>query len=142
MEDGRIKLFNNNIFTMKDAARAADKNKAHRANRADKKKDAAKELQKEKDRNKKLEARLAADRMPDLVDKRGREDEIDAEQVEIFKPRKRRFGPDDFKATRWGRSPEDAQKRTESGGNPVGEGAKDHLHQNGQPQQTPAGTAH
>ena len=93
MEDGQIEMFTSDIYTMKDAVKTADKNKAHRANKADKKKDAVNELKKEKDENKKLEAKLAQARMPDLYDKRGTEDEIDAEQVELFKPRKQRFGP-------------------------------------------------
>ena len=78
MEDGKIEMFNGEIYYMKDAVKTADKNKAHRANKADKKKDAAKELKKEQDKVKKLEARLAAARMPYLEDNRGREVEIDA----------------------------------------------------------------
>ena len=93
MEDGQIEMFTSEIYYMKDVVARADKNKAHRANKADKEKDAAKELKKQKDKNKKLEARLAQASMPDLYDKRGTEDEIDAEQVELFKPRKQRFGP-------------------------------------------------
>ena len=62
MDDGQnlIEMFNDDIFKMKGAVRAADKNKTHRANKADKKKEAAKELKKEQDKVKKLEARLAA----------------------------------------------------------------------------------
>ena len=93
MEDGQIEDFTSEIHKMNDTLKTAEKNKAHRANKADKKKDAAKELQKVKDQNKKLEAKLAKARMPYLEDKRRTEDEIDAEQVEIFKPRKQRFRP-------------------------------------------------
>ena len=97
MEDGQIETFDSEIYKMKDAEKTADKNKAHRANKADKKKDAVKELKKEKDKNKKLEEKLAQAMMPDLYDKRSTEDEIDAEQVSLFKPRKQqlsqRFGP-------------------------------------------------
>ena len=97
MEDGQIETFTSEIYKMKDAIKTADKNKAHRANKADKKKDAAKELQKIKDQNKKLTARLAQARIPFLEDKRGTEEEIDAEQVQLYTsnttPRKQRFGP-------------------------------------------------
>ena len=106
MEDGQIEMFTSDIYTMKDAVKTADKNKAHRANKADKKKDAVNELKKEKDENKKLEAKLAQARMPDLYDKRGTEDEIDAEQVGLYNPRKQRSGPAEKKQA------EDAYMRT------------------------------
>ena len=97
MEDGQIEDFAGEIYKKKDALKTAEKNKAHRANRADKKKVTEKELQKMKDQNKKLTAQLARSRMPYLEDKRGTEEEIDAEQVELYTsnatPRKQRFGP-------------------------------------------------
>ena len=97
MEDSQIETFDSEIYMMKDAEKTADKNKAHRANKAEKKKVTEKELQKEKNRNKKLTAQLARARMPYLEDKRETEEEIDAEQVELYtsnsKPRKQRFGP-------------------------------------------------
>ena len=95
MEDGQIEMFTSEIYKMKDAVKTADKNKAHRANKADKTKKAAKELQKVQKENKKLDAQLARSRMPFLEDKRGTEDEIDAEQVQLYTanatPRKQRF---------------------------------------------------
>ena len=50
-----------------------------------------------------------------MYDKRGREDEIDAEQVEISKPRKSRFGPAEKQKGR------DAFLRTLTSGREVGE---------------------
>ena len=104
MEDGQIEMFTSEIFKMKGAVRAADK-----------KKDAAKELKKEQDKVKKLEAKLVQARVPDLYDKHVKEGEIDAEQVEMFKPRKQRFGPDE---TQKG---SDAFLRTLTSGREVGE---------------------
>ena len=94
MEDGQIETFDSKIHKMKDYEQTAEKNKTKRANKADKKKDAAKELQKLKKENKLLTANLAQSRMPFVADKRG-EEEIDAESVQLWTtgatPRKQRF---------------------------------------------------
>ena len=95
MEDGQIETFDSKIHKMKDYEKTAEKNKTQRANKADKKKDAAKELQRLQKENKKLTANLAQSRMPFLEDKRGTEEEIDAESVQLYTtdatPRKQRF---------------------------------------------------
>ena len=95
MEDGQIETFDSKIHKMKDYEKTAEKNKTQRANKADKKKDAAKELQRLQKENKKLSANLAQSRMPFLEDKRGTEDEIDAENIQMWTtdatPRKQRF---------------------------------------------------
>ena len=94
MEDGQIETFDSKIHKMKDYEKTAEKNKTQRANKADKKKDAAKELQRLKKENKMLTANLAQSRMPFVADKRG-EEEIDAESVQLWTtgatPRKQRF---------------------------------------------------
>ena len=96
MEDGQIEDFTSKIYKMKDFEKTAEKNKTQRANKADKTKNAEKELQRVQKENKKLTAQLAQSRMPFLEDKRGSEDEIDAEQVQLYTanttPRKQRFG--------------------------------------------------
>ena len=79
MEDGQIETFDSKIHKMKDYEKTAEKNKTQRANKADKKKDKDKELQRLQKENKLLTANLAQSRMPFLEDKRGGEDEIDAE---------------------------------------------------------------
>ena len=96
MEDGQIETFDSKIHKMKDYEKIAEKNKTQRANKATKTKDAAKELQRLQKENKKLSANLAQSRMPFLEDKRGTEEEIDAESVQLFTttdatPRKQRF---------------------------------------------------
>ena len=96
MEEGTIETFDRKVYNMKDVDKTAEKNKTQRANKADKKKDAAKELQRLQKENKKLSANLAQSRMPFLEDKRGTEEEIDAESVQLFTttdatPRKQRF---------------------------------------------------
>ena len=58
MEDGKVEVFNGEVFKVDTAVRRTDKNTAQKANRAEKSKDAAKELKKQKDLNKKLEAKL------------------------------------------------------------------------------------
>ena len=95
MEDGQIETFDSKIHKMKDYEKTAEKNKTQRANKADKKKDAAKELQRLQKENKLLTANLAQSRMPFLEDKRGGEEEIDAEHIRLYTttdtPRKQRF---------------------------------------------------
>ena len=79
--------------------KTANKNKAQRANRADKKKFTENEIQELKKENKKLQAKLARGRMPNVEDKRGTGDEIDAEHIQLYRanttPSKQRFGEEE-----------------------------------------------
>ena len=84
MQEGQITAFDGEVYKMKDYGKTADKNKTQRANRADKKKKTDQEMEKLKKENKKLEAKLARSRMPFVEDKRGTEDEIDAEHIQLF----------------------------------------------------------
>ena len=96
MEDGQIEDFTSTVHKMKDYERTAEKNKTQRANKADKKKGKDKEIQRLQKENKLLTANLAKSRMPFVEDKRGTEEEIDAESVQLYTtnaaPRKQRFG--------------------------------------------------
>ena len=96
MEEGTIETFDSKVYNMKDFEKTAEKNKTQRANKATKKKAAEKEIQRLQKENKKLSANLAQSRMPFVEDKRGTEDEIDAERAQLYTanttPRKQRFG--------------------------------------------------
>ena len=97
MEEGTIETFDSKVYNMKEFEKTSEKNKTQRANKADKTKNAAKELQRLQKENKLLTANMAQYRMQFLEDKRGTEEEIDAESVQLFTttdatPRKQRFG--------------------------------------------------
>ena len=100
MQEGQITAFDGEVYKMKDYARTADKNKTQRANKAEKKKKSDKEVKALKKENEKLQAALAKGRMPQVEDKRGTGDEIDAEHTQLFRakttpkttPVKQRFG--------------------------------------------------
>ena len=100
MQEGQITAFDGEVYKMKDYAKTADKNKTQRANKAEKKKKSDKEVKALKKENEKLQAALAKGRMPQVEDKRGTGDEIDAEHTQLFRakttpkttPVKQRFG--------------------------------------------------
>ena len=95
MQEGSITDFSGEVYKMKDYARTADKNKTQRANRAEKTKKSANEVKALKKENEKLQAKLARGRVPQVEDKRGTGDEIDAEHTQLYRadttPNKVRF---------------------------------------------------
>jgi len=96
MQEGSITDFSGEVYKMKDYAKTADKNKTQRANRAEKIKKSANEVKALKKENEKLQAKLARGRVPQVEDKRGTGDEIDAEHTQLYRakttPNKVRFG--------------------------------------------------
>ena len=72
---------------MKDYEKSANKNRTQRANRADKKRLSEKEVKALKKENEKLQAALARGRVPEVEDKRGTGDEIDAEHTQLYRAR-------------------------------------------------------
>ena len=117
MQEGQITAFDGEVYKMKDYAKTADKNKTQRANKAEKKKKSDKEVKALKKENEKLQAALAKGRMPQVEDKRGTGDEIDAEHTQLFRakttpkttPVKQRFGKEEQQRakTAFGRTLED-----------------------------------
>jgi uncharacterized membrane protein YgcG len=96
MQEGQLTAFDGEVYKVKDYAKTANKNKTQRANRAEKKQKSAKEVKDLKKENKKLQAALAKGRVPQVEDKRGTGDEIDAEHTQLYRakttPNKVRFG--------------------------------------------------
>ena len=117
MQEGQITAFDGEVYKMKDYAKTADKNKTQRANKAEKKKKSEKEVKALKKENEKLQAALAKGRMPQVEDKRGTGDEIDAEHTQLFRakttpkttPVKQRFGKEEQQRAKaaFGRTLED-----------------------------------
>ena len=117
MQEGQITAFDGEVYKMKDYARTADKNKTQRANKAEKKKKSDKEVKALKKENEKLQAALAKGRHPQVEDKRGTGDEIDAEHTQLFRakttpkttPVKQRFGKEEQQRAKsaFGRTLED-----------------------------------
>ena len=87
MEEGQITDFTGEVYNMRDYEKTANKNKAQRANRADKKKLSEQEIKDLKKENKKLQAKLARGRVPDAEDQRGTGQEIDAEHNQLYRAR-------------------------------------------------------
>jgi len=117
MQEGQITAFDGEVYKMKDYAKTADKNKTQRANRAEKNKKSEKEVKALKKENEKLQAALAKGRVPQVEDKRGTGNEIDAEHNQLFRakttpkttPVKQRFGKEEQQRakTAFGRTLED-----------------------------------
>ena len=103
MQEGQLTAFDGEVYKMKDYGKTADKNKTQRANRAEKKKKSEKEVKALKRENEKLQAALAKGRVPQVEDKRGTGNEIDAEHNQLYRakttpkttPIKQRFGKEE-----------------------------------------------
>ena len=117
MQEGQLTAFDGEVYKMKDYGKTADKNKTQRANRAEKQKKSEKEVKALKRENEKLQAALAKGRVPQVEDKRGTGNEIDAEHNQLYRARttpkttpvKQRFGKEEQQRAKaaFGRTLED-----------------------------------